>query len=87
MPRMKSKKNCSTGCLTGGHKTWGECVRGKALKVAPNLSDTGTQKRWDKELDNYEAARKQGVEPRGTSQHLIDQAMKTSDATGVAYKA
>lgn len=87
MPRMKSRKNCSSSCLTGGHKSWGECVRAKSIRLNPNLADTGKQKAWDKELDSYESARNQGVEPRGTSQKLIDEAMKTSEATGVAYQA
>jgi hypothetical protein len=87
MPRMKSRKHCSSGCLTGGHKTWGECVRGKALQLTPNLSETNVQKAWDRELDSYESARAQGVEPRGTKQHHIDEAMKISDATGVAFEA
>jgi hypothetical protein len=80
-------KNCSSGCVTGYHASWGECVRGKSLRLNPNLSDTNAQKSWDKELDSYEAARRQGVEPRGTSQKLVDEAMRTSEATGVAYQA
>lgn len=89
MPRMKSRKNCTSGCMTGGHKTWGECLRAKGLQVSPAINDNygTTQKAWDKELDSYESARRQGVEPRGTKQHLIDQAMETSQATGVAYQA
>lgn len=85
--RKKSRKNCTSGCPSGGHANWGECMRSKALQLAPNLSDTQTQKQWDRELDSYESARRQGVEPRGTKQHLIDEAMRTSDATGVAYQA
>lgn len=86
MPRV-SRKHCSSSCSTGGHKSWGECVRSKGILLNPNLADTGKQKQWDKELDNYEAARAQGVEPSGTSQAKIDEAMKISDASGVAYKA
>lgn len=86
MPRV-SRKHCSSSCATGGHKSWGECVRAKGIQLNPNLADTGKQKAWDRELDNYDAARKQGVEPRGTSQASIDEAMKISDATGVAYTA
>lgn len=86
---MKSKKHCSSSCRVGGHKSWGECVRAKGLQLSPAVNDAyGTgQKAWDKELDNYESARRQGVEPRGTKQHHIDDAIKQSDATGVAFKA
>lgn len=89
MPRMKSKKNCTSGCLTGGHKSWGECMRSKGLQLSPAVNgDYGKkQKAWDKELANYESAVKQGVQPRGTKQKLIDEAMETSQATGVAYQA
>lgn len=89
MPRMKSKKNCTSGCSTGGHKSWGECLKAKSLQLSPAVNDEyGTRQRaWDKELNSYDDARRQGVEPRGTKQHLIDEAMKTSEATGVAYQA
>ena len=64
-------------------------MRSKALQVSPAVSDNygSKQRAWDKELDSYESAVRQGVQPRGTKQHLIDEAMKTSDATGVAYQA
>lgn len=62
-------------------------MRSKNLNLNPNLADTQRQKRWDRELDNYESARKQGVEPKGTSQKMVDEAMKISEATGVAYQA
>lgn len=89
MPRMKSKKYCSASCLTGGHKSWGECVRAKGLQLSPAVNDAygSGQKAWDKELDNYESAVRQGVQPRGTKQAQIDHAMQMSDATGVAYEA
>jgi hypothetical protein len=86
---MKSKKRCSSSCLTGGHKSWGECVRAKGVQLSPAVNGEygARQKAWDKELDSYADARRQGVEPRGTKQHLIDEAMETSQATGVAYQA
>lgn len=87
MPRMKSRKKCTAGCPVGGHQSWGECLRAKGVSINPNLMDTSKQKSWDRELDNYESARKQGIEPAGTSQKKIDEAMKLSDASGVAYKA
>jgi hypothetical protein len=62
-------------------------MRSKSIRLTPNLSDTGIQKAWDKELDNYEAARAQGVEPGGTTKAKVDEAMRISDASGVAYQA
>jgi len=73
-------KNCSAGCPTRDHRTWGECVRGKRLNLNPNLADTQRQKSWDKELDSYESAVRQGVQPDGTKQRQIDAAMKAAEA-------
>jgi hypothetical protein len=85
--KLKKGLRCSSACVTKDHRTFGECMRSKSIRLTPNLSDTGAQKAWDKELDSYDSARRQGVEPRGTKQKLIDEAMQTSEATGVAYKA
>lgn len=74
-------KNCSSGCPTRNHATWGECVRGKRLNLNPNLADTNVQKAWDKELDSYESAVRQGVQPDGTKQHLVDAAMRKAEAS------
>ncbi len=64
-------------------------MRSKSLQLSPAVNDSygSSQKAWDKELDNYESAVRQGVQPRGTKQHHIDEAMKQSDASGVAYTA
>ena len=78
--------NCSSSCATGGHKTFGECMRAKNLHLTPNLSNTGVTKAWDSELESYRSARRQGVQPSGTTQKKIDEAMRISDATGVAFK-
>lgn len=72
---------CSSGCPTRDHKTWGECVRGKRLNLNPNLADTNVQKAWDKELDSYESALRQGVQPDGTKQSKIDEAMRKAEAS------
>lgn len=87
--KLKKGLRCSSACLTKDHRTFGECMRAKSLRVSPNINDAYStkQKAWDRELDSYDAARRQGVEPRGTKQAQIDEAMKQSDATGVAYQA
>lgn len=86
MPRRVKGKNCSSACTTKDHKTFGECMRSKNLQLNPNLSDTRRTKGWDGELESYRSARRQGVQPRGTSQHLVDDAMRISDETGKAYQ-
>lgn len=78
--QYKPGLRCSAACITKDHRTFGECMRSKRLHLTPNLSDTQAQKAWDRELDSYESARRQGVEPAGTKQHQIDAAMREADA-------
>jgi hypothetical protein len=50
------------------------------------MVDSGwTGKKWDKELDLYASARKQGIQPDGTSTAKVQQALDISEKTGVAY--
>jgi hypothetical protein len=80
-------QNCSSACVTKDHATFGACMRSKGLYVAPNLSDTGASKRWDSELSAYRDARRQGVQPAGTTMAKVNEAMRLSDSTGVAFQA
>jgi hypothetical protein len=83
---------CSSGCPTpGAHRTWGECMRAKNTRVgwaasAQNL-DLSREKRFQKELSDYRDARRQGVQPGGTTGRKVEEAMKLSDMTGTAYNA
>jgi hypothetical protein len=47
--------------------------------------DASTQKRWDKELDLYASAVKQGVQPDSTSTRATQKALDWSEKTGKAY--
>lgn len=76
---------CSTACKTKNHKTFGECMRAKNLNLNPNLSDTGASKAWDRELEDYRDAKRQGINPHGTTRAKIDEAVRISNETGVAY--
>jgi len=54
--------------------------------VKISMGQDGTeQKRWDRELDSYYRARKEGIQPDGTKQHRIDEARRLSDSAGAAY--
>jgi hypothetical protein len=55
------------------------------LNAGMNL--TSEQKAWDSELSAYRSARRQGVQPDGTTMPKIRAAMEKSDASGVAYGA
>ena len=82
---------CTSSCPTQDHKSWGDCIRSKNLKIAYCQSAAGKdytqQKKWDKELGSYEAARKEGIQPQGTKTHHIENAKRLSDATGSAFDA
>lgn len=76
--RAPVKVKCSSSCKTQDHKTWGECVRSKGLQLSPAVNDSysSRQRAWDRELDNYESATRQGLSPAGTKQKHIDAAIK-----------
>jgi hypothetical protein len=83
--------NCRTGCPTQDHESWGDCLRASNLQLTTgdansNLISGGwTNKKWNKELDLYASARKQGIQPDGTSTAKIQKALDISEKTGVAY--
>lgn len=84
--RLKKGARCSSACVTKDHRTFGECMRSKRLNLNPNLSETQLQKSWDRELDAYRDAVRQGVQPAGTKLSQTRKAMEISDSTGVAYR-
>ena len=73
--------SCSSACATQDHRTWGECVRSKGLQLSPAVNDSYAtrQRGWDRELDNYNSARRQGLNPAGTKQHHVDAALKEAE--------
>lgn len=83
---------CASSCKTQDHRSYGECMRSKRIATCglettdPSFSTT-RQKKWDKELDAYESAVRQGVQPEGTTMPKINAAMRESEATGVPYRA
>lgn len=89
---MSLGENCTSGCKTKDHATYGECLRGKHIasmgleSTNPSFS-TDAVKAWDKELDRYEDAVKQGIQPASTRTAQIDAAMEISQRTGTAFNA
>lgn len=75
---------CSSSCKTQDHKTFGECLRAKNLQLSPHVNDSYSTRQvaWDRELDNYESAVRQGLEPAGTKQRHIDAAIREAEAGG-----
>lgn len=82
---------CSTGCPTQDHRSFGECLRGKALQVDVAVPGTGydpaRNKQWDSRINAYKDARRQGVAPAGTRKSQIDAAVKASDTLGEPFRA
>lgn len=84
-----SESRCTSGCPTQDHGSYAECLQSKGVGTylaSPSKGLDGTaQKRWDKELDAYKAARKQGIRPDGTTMPKIEAAVRMSEARGAAY--
>lgn len=81
---------CSSTCPTQDHQSFGECLRQKGIRVAYcgiGGGDASTQKQWDRDLDAYSAARRQGIQPASTDRSSVDEAVKLSNDYGVAAQA
>lgn len=80
-----------TVCTCGqGHATFGACVRAKNIRVGYcgiKSLDLTAQKKLDRELDAYADAKRQGVQPAGTSTAATQFAMEVSDRRGKAFDA
>lgn len=74
--------SCSSSCITQDHKTYGECLRAKSLQVSPHVNDSYStkQRAWDRDLDHYDSAVRQGLNPVGTQRHQVDAAIKEADS-------
>lgn len=75
---------CRTGCHTKDHESYAACLRSASIQAAPMWTNS---KAINAELGAYRDARKEGIQPASTRAHDIDNAVRISDATGVAYKA
>ena len=79
---------CRTGCPTQDHANWGECLRASNLEFGTgdaNSSITMPKKKFEAELQAYRDARKQGIQPTGTSMAKIQQAVDLSNKVGKAF--
>lgn len=84
-------ENCASACETRDHATWGECRRAANMNVSYCQSHKGAdatrQKQWDRELNEYRDAKRQGISPRTTKTRDIRAAVDFSNKTGVAFSA
>ena len=73
------------------HKTYvADCFACKSKTLQLSTGDAGRpnsmpQKKWDRELSAYRDARRQGIQPQGTSMEHIQDAVKASDVMGSAF--
>jgi hypothetical protein len=81
-PARVKGANCSATCATRDHRTYGECLRAKGIQLSPHVNGEygKKQKTWDKDLDHYESAVRQGLEPEGTQRWQVDKAIKEADS-------
>jgi len=83
--------SCRSGCPTQDHSSWGDCLRASNIQMSTGdangslVSSGWTNKKWDKELQMYRDAKRQGIQPEGTSTRQIRKDMDLSDKTRVAY--
>ena len=88
-----SGDRCSTGCRTRDHASFAACMRDKGVRPVALESVSGPgfalerQKAWDRELNEYAAARRQGIQPATTNLKDIRKALDASDAMGKPYRA
>jgi hypothetical protein len=87
MPRRRRGVNCSVGCPTKSHFTFGECLRDKGVgaigyKISRGRDDLN---KTDRELSAFRDAVNQGVMPDGTTKQKVEDAMILSNEVGAAY--
>jgi hypothetical protein len=89
---MPDFSHCASSCKEGGHTSYGQCLRSKRLSVtgleSTNPSFTReADKAWNSELDLYDAARKQGIQPASTKREHIEAAIEVSQITQKPFDA
>lgn len=74
--------NCTSGCKTQDHASYGECLRSNAPSVRNSTQSKSTlysmEQRNTQEISEYRAARAQGIQPAGTKLHQIRHAVEQS---------
>jgi len=81
--------NCRSACVTKDHRSFGECARAAHLRVGWAHSakgiDLSKEKRFQRELDVYEAAVNSGMNPDATTFQAVHEAEVLSEGSGVGY--
>lgn len=78
--------SCSSGCRSKTCDSYGACLRNKHIQVDEHaLAHGAEEKAKNRELDLYESARRQGIQPDTTKTTDIRRAVDISNDAGVAY--
>lgn len=80
---LDGDKRCSCG---RGCSSFGACLRGKRLQFTDQAQRQITGD-WDRHLDRYEWAVRQGIQPASTMREETEQAIAVSELTGTPYRA
>jgi hypothetical protein len=75
---------CRTGCLTQDCGSYAQCLKNANIRIGDL---TGKAPKVRRELDAYAAARKQGIQPAGTTLAQTRAAVDASNKVGLAYDA
>ena len=81
--------NCRSGCKTQNHSSYSECLRAANVTVTAVINSPlqsmfeGTKK----DLSAYETARRNGIQPEGTSLDKVRAAETASRRLGRPYDA
>jgi hypothetical protein len=80
---------CRSGCAAKNHVSYDACLKAantSTYLASPSRGLDGTaQKNWDRELSAYRDARRQGIQPDGTTMGKVEDAVRRSDTAGAAY--
>lgn len=87
--RARKGVNCSSGCKTKDHYTFGECLQAKSVSAIGYQPSKGMEykdtHRTDRDLTAFRDAVNQGVMPDGTTYQKVEDAMIASNEVGAAY--
>ena len=80
--------NCSTGCTTQDHESWGACMRSKNLRtgVVQDSQSYQTGNRFWTEIKEYRSARAQGIQPKSSKLEDIRSAVSRSTQSNTAVQ-
>ena len=83
---------CASSCKKQNHRSYGECLRDKGLAVT-GLESTNSsftreaQKSFNSEVDLYESAVRQGIQPESTNRKDVEAAIEASQILESPFRA